>query len=595
MTRSLLRGLLLAPAFLLISAVFAFAQGQFVYVNNNLSPNNSVSAYSVGADCSLTLINTFPTGGTGGLGIIGTNLAEVCGNNLYAANLVSSTITVFSINPATGVLTAVGSPVPVPGSDNMNFSCSPDGRFLYVARGGSLTISVFSRAADGSLTFVQEVPSGVLSDIKVSPNGSFLLGTESSRRTVVSFTINQADGTLTLGSLVSTGLTPLEIEINCASTLAFVGTTFGVHVFNIGAGGTLTEVLGSPFSTLDGPDLNVQLSPDERFLFVSHLGSNSVSVMSVGATGTLTEITGSPFANTGGVFPQAAVTNATGTCLFALNRDVGATAFSIAADGSLARVGAPTGGSSLTGGIAAYPAAACPEADLSVSKSVSSTGGVGSTAAYEITITNQGPAIAANVVVQDIIPPGTSFVAGSCMTLIDGSAAGTCQVIGDNLTANFPSLTVGQTATVKYTVIITPLGGQLGIITNAVSVSSDNPDPDPNNNTTSVPLQVFDICLQDDTNSSTVFVGNSATGDYRFCCEGVVFTGTARVTRKGSVVTFEHNTADRRVAAKMDRSVFRGSASVQSPPGSLRCTITDRNVRNNTCQCAPACDSASRR
>jgi hypothetical protein len=64
------------------------------------------------------------------------------------------------------------------------------------------------------------------------------------------------------------------------------------------------------------------------------------------------------------------VTNASGTCLFALNLNQGATAFSIAADGSLARVGAATGGSSsIGGGIAAYPAASC-AADRPVSQQI---------------------------------------------------------------------------------------------------------------------------------------------------------------------------------------------------------------------------------
>jgi uncharacterized repeat protein (TIGR01451 family) len=592
MNRSLLRGSLLAPAFLLLYSLCTFAQGQFVYVNSNTVGLNAVSAFSVDADCSLTFINTYPTGGSGtSLSNFGVNLMEVCGENLYVANIGSNTITVFAINPATGALTTIGSQVPVPGAQNMAIACSPDRRFLYVARSGTSNVSLFTRASDGSLSFVQTVLSGGLApvDIEVSPDGTFLLVSNVLSPNVVPFAINPADGTLTQGSPAPTITAPVEIEINCAGTLAFVSSTGGVNVFSIGAGGALTRLPGAFFDPL-GDDFNIRLSPDGRFLFVSHFNSNSVSVLNVAADGTLSEITSSPFPNTGGTLPQPIVTNASGTCLFAFNTSFGATAFSIASDGVLARVGQPTGGSFLTGGIAAYPPASC-QADLSVSKSVSSTGVVGSTATYEISVINQGPAVAANVVVQDILPPGTSFVAGTCMTLVNSSAAGTCQVVGDNLTAAFPSLAVGEVATVKYTVIITAQGGALGTLTNAVSVSSDNPDPDPNDNTTSVPLQVFDVCLQDDSNSATVFLGNSTTGDYRFCCGGAVFTGRARVVRKGSTVTFEHNTSDRRVLAKADRSVFRGTASLQSPPGSLRCTITDRDIRNNSCLCVPVSDT----
>jgi 6-phosphogluconolactonase len=599
----------------LLSAAFVFAlvlshtssaraQGNFVYINNNVFGGpNTVSAFSVGADCSLTPVpgSPFPTGGTASAAGVGSaNQAEVCGNNLYVANSQSSTITVFAINPATGALSAVGSPVSVPGDievpfSDMNFSCTPDGRFLYVSRTGVDSINIFSRATDGSLTLLQSLFSGGFSpsDIEVSPNGAFLLVSNSESRTVVPFTINQADGRLTMGTPLQIGqVAPIEIEINCASTIAFVGSNSGVYVFSLGAGGALTPVMGSPFDSSGDRDSNIQLSPDERFLFVSHFLSNTVSVMSVGAGGTLTEIAGSPFPNTGGAFPSFVVTNASGTCLFAL--DQGATAFSIAADGSLTRVGAPTGGSSSIGGIAAYPAAICP-ADLSISKSASGTGVVGSTLAYEITVTNQGPATATNVLVADILPPGTSFVVGSCMTLVNGSPSGTCMVVGDNLTATFPSLAVGQTATVKYSVVVTVLGGQLSTLLNAVSVSSDNPDPNPNNNTASVLTQVFDICLQDDSNPGVVFFGNSVTGDYQFCCNGTVFTDRATVIRKGSIVTFEQNGAGRRLVARYDGAVFRGTAALQLPPGTIRCTITDRNTRNNTCQCVPVTNSASQR
>jgi hypothetical protein len=161
-----------------------------------------------------------------------------------------------------------------------------------------------------------------------------------------------------------------EIEINCASTLAFVGAISGVYVFSLGAEGALTPVAGSPFNPSGDRDSNIQLSPDGRFLFVSHDLSNTISVMSVGAGGALTENIDSPIPNTGGAFPLFAVTNASGSCLFALNNTQGATAFQIGADGSLTRVGGATGGASAFGsGIAAYPAASCAP-DLTVPQQV---------------------------------------------------------------------------------------------------------------------------------------------------------------------------------------------------------------------------------
>lgn len=103
--------------------------------------------------------------------------------------------------------------------------------------------------------------------------------------------------------------------------------------------------------------------------------------------------------------------------------------------------------------------------------------------------------------------------------------------------------------------------------------------------TCSFKVTVFDICLQDDSNPLIVVFVNSATGDYRFCCNGTVFTGKGKVTIRGSVYTLEHNATDRRVLVTDDESSHKGNASLQVPVGTTRCTISDRDTRNNTCLC----------
>lgn len=100
-----------------------------------------------------------------------------------------------------------------------------------------------------------------------------------------------------------------------------------------------------------------------------------------------------------------------------------------------------------------------------------------------------------------------------------------------------------------------------------------------------VTVEAFDVCLQDDSDPSIVFLGNSQTGAYSFCCGGTTYTGVAQVSRRGSISAFAHYAPDRRVQAISDGAVFRGIASLQTPPGTIRCTITDRDTRNNTCVC----------
>ena len=95
----------------------------------------------------------------------------------------------------------------------------------------------------------------------------------------------------------------------------------------------------------------------------------------------------------------------------------------------------------------------------------------------------------------------------------------------------------------------------------------------------------FNVCLQDDSNASLVFLGDTQTGAYLFCCRGTVFTGIAQVKVRGNTATFQHYSTDRRVLAKADGGVFRGTAALHSPPGTTICTIIDRDTRNNSCVC----------
>jgi len=98
-------------------------------------------------------------------------------------------------------------------------------------------------------------------------------------------------------------------------------------------------------------------------------------------------------------------------------------------------------------------------------------------------------------------------------------------------------------------------------------------------------VSVFDLCVQDDSDPSTVVLINSLTGDYRFCCHGVVYTGKGTITHVGLQYTLVHNPTDRRVLVKDDEATHRATGSIQAPPGTIRCSITDRNTQDNTCTC----------
>ncbi|MFL6275670.1 MAG: HYR domain-containing protein [Blastocatellia bacterium] len=119
----------------------------------------------------------------------------------------------------------------------------------------------------------------------------------------------------------------------------------------------------------------------------------------------------------------------------------------------------------------------------------------------------------------------------------------------------------------------------------ATTVTCTATDSSGNTASCSFSVAIFDLCIQDDSNPTTVVLVNTATGDYRFCCNGTTFTGRGKITIRGNTYTLEHNAADRRVLVTDDEGVHKATASLQLPPGITRCTINDRDTRNNTCQC----------
>src|SRR6185503_14698356 len=120
----------------------------------------------------------------------------------------------------------------------------------------------------------------------------------------------------------------------------------------------------------------------------------------------------------------------------------------------------------------------------------------------------------------------------------------------------------------------------------ATTVTCTATDTSGNSSSCSFSVTVFDVCLQDDTNPSITLVWNSLTGDYSFCCGGVIYRGRGAVSRKANVFTLTDNASDRRLIASVDSTQNKGTAALQAPAGVIRGTVIDRDIRNNSCQCA---------
>lgn len=148
---------------------------------------------------------------------------------------------------------------------------------------------------------------------------------------------------------------------------------------------------------------------------------------------------------------------------------------------------------------ASLPAAIVPNANLAVTiADRPSPVWLGDNLSYTVTVTNQGPSDATNVVVTNQLPVGITFISAA-------TSQGGCSRAGDIVRCNMGSLPV-NTAAVISIVVRPALAGLVSGITTVVSPVSDG---DPANNTTSRTTRVItgNVDLANSTPVSTPLLG----------------------------------------------------------------------------------------
>jgi uncharacterized repeat protein (TIGR01451 family) len=116
-------------------------------------------------------------------------------------------------------------------------------------------------------------------------------------------------------------------------------------------------------------------------------------------------------------------------------------------------------------------------ADVAITKTTTATTAAsGGALNYTITVTNNGPDAATNVVVNDNLPAGVQFVSA---TPSQGSCAGT-----DPFTCTIGTLNSGASATIALQVLVTATSGT---ISNTATVTSSTDDGNPGNNSATTP------------------------------------------------------------------------------------------------------------
>lgn len=440
---------------------------------------------------------------------------------------------------------------------------------------GPNSVTAFSVAGNGALTNIGSFATGgsgsggglfAANRARTCMVGNRLYVANDGSRNVTGFDINPFTGSLNIvpGSPFPTGGAAgnLGISLDCTPNGGFLiaanSATQNITVFSIAANGALTPVAGSPFFTFGLTPNGIKVAPNGQFLAVALGNIDAVGLYSIASNGTLTPVQGSPFASPADGNVAGVDINCASTFLYAAQANLGGTnidVFSISPNGALTLVQTsnnPGVGSNSNVGVLSPN-----DQFLFVSNQFSS-----SVTAFKVAVDGT----------LSLVAGSPFFGAGGDPSGVATNAAGTFLFAANYDNSSVTSFGVAADGTLNPVgSFATGQGTFTGLESLAIFPGKS--------------CLVHDVCLQDDSNPNIVFLGNSQTGAYKFCCGGTVFTGVAQVTIRGKIITFQDNSPDRKVLATDDESVHVGKASLQSPPGSIKCTITDRNTANNSCAC----------
>ncbi len=230
---------------------------------------------------------------------------------LYLPQSDSLTIQAFTIDHATGTLTAInGSPFPTAGADSI--ASDPLGRFLFVGNATTGQVSVFQiNSTTGALVAAPNSPFSAFNldfaqVLAVDGTGKFLyVGQDLPALPIYAFSIDQNTGALsqTVGSPFGLGVAGVRTDFTGKFAIGLTGTTGDNHLYVFAIDpttGALSPVNNSPFATVTSTPLNLRIHPSSQFVYSFGLDSNSNFAALEGfaidpSSGALTALSNSPF------------------------------------------------------------------------------------------------------------------------------------------------------------------------------------------------------------------------------------------------------------------------------------------------------------
>lgn len=275
---------------LVISADGSFSFAGTVSAGSTYSV--SVSSQPIGMQCVVS-----NAAGTATENV--TNIAIACSNRpgkfAYVTNLNSDTVSTFSLDNATGLLTPIsGSPFTT-ANRPVSVATHINGKFLYVAHSDANSpISAYTLdASTGAMSLISNYDNGgSANDVTIDPQGRFLFLADASGY-VIAYTINQTTGALTFIASYAAGTEPWAVTVDPSAKYVYVLSqrSNNISAYSINQN---TGALTSIGNYAAGWGYSLTVDPTGQFLYsASVLNAKRIQAYSINpATGALSFIAG---------------------------------------------------------------------------------------------------------------------------------------------------------------------------------------------------------------------------------------------------------------------------------------------------------------
>jgi 6-phosphogluconolactonase (cycloisomerase 2 family) len=293
--------------------------GRFAYVLN--LDNDTISQYSINANTGVLTPITPATTTTGRTPF--SIAIDPTGRFAYVANKNNNTIGQYIINQSTGALSTTTNAI-ASGLDPESVVVDATGRFVYVANRVNGAIGQYSiNASTGALTLIGTISVGAFPySLSTDPTGRFVYAINNNS-TIGQYSITANTGALTLIGTIAIGAISAAMVTDPTGRFVYVTNQAGANTvkqYSINQNtGELTLV--GTVATGSSPE-NIAIDPTGRFVYVANNGAGTVSQYLINQnTGVLSTITNAIAASGD---PKAVAIDPTGRFVYVTNWSTGA-------------------------------------------------------------------------------------------------------------------------------------------------------------------------------------------------------------------------------------------------------------------------------